>query len=278
MEKVKEQILLFITAKIMNPSMKKVNLGLVGPPGIGKTSIAKTIAEVMEWGFEQISCGGIERADFLKGHDYTYVGSQPGQIVKCIRKMGHNNGIIFLDELEKGADNSEIKSSLLHITDPAQNSEFKDNYMGEIIIDISNIWYIASMNTAPKDEALADRWWLINLEGYSKNDKINIANNYIMPKLIKNIGMDENSIEIDSTHVIDKYCNPEEKGVRSLEKILADLVNKVFFLYIHRNNNVKTSFNITIDTLPIKIEANEIDTLLKNINNNINNTLQMMYL
>jgi len=278
MEKVKEQILLFLTAKIINPSMKKVNLGLVGPPGIGKTSIAKTIADVMEWGFEQISCGGIDKAEFLKGHDYTYIGSQPGEIVKCLKRMNHNNGIIFLDELEKGANNPDIKSALLHITDNSQNNEFKDNYMGELILDISNIWYIASMNDPPKDQALADRWWLINLEGYSTSDKVKIAENYIMPKLLKNIGLKEDSVTFDYEYIIKKYCTESEKGVRNLERILADLVNKVYFNSIHKNSSIETSFNIQNDENNSKISNKNIDILLKNINTNINVSLSMMYL
>ena len=278
MEKVKEQILLFLTAKIMNPSMNKVNLGLVGPPGIGKTSIAKTIADVMEWGFEQIACGGIDKAEFLKGHDYTYIGSQPGEIVKCLKRMKHNNGIIFLDELEKGANSPDVKSALLHITDNSQNNEFKDNYMGELLLDISNIWYIASMNDPPKDQALAYRWWLINLEGYSTSDKVKIAENYIMPKLLKNIGLKENSVTFDYEYIIKKYCTEAEKGVRNLERILADLVNKVYFNSIHKNNSIETSFNIKNDENNSEISNKNIDVLLKNINTNVNVSLSMMYL
>ena len=88
---------MFISAKLMNPNMKRSNLGLVGPPGVGKTAIARLIAELMDWGFEQISFGGIDKADFLKGHEYTYVGAQPGAVVKCLKQMGHKNGIIFLE-------------------------------------------------------------------------------------------------------------------------------------------------------------------------------------
>jgi len=140
MEKVKEQILLFMSAKLRNPSMVHANLGLVGPPGTGKTCIARLIAEIMDCGFSQISFGGVDRADFLKGHEYTYVGAQPGEIVKCIKRMGHKNGIIFLDELDKIADNPEIRSALLHIIDPSQNSDYHDNFLGgEIRIDLSKI-------------------------------------------------------------------------------------------------------------------------------------------
>ena len=120
MDKVKEQILLFLNAKLTNPGTRCNNLALVGPPGVGKTAIARLIAEVMNWGFEQISFGGVNKADFLKGHEYTYVGAQPGAVVKCLRRMGHKNGIIFLDELEKTAENPEIRSALLHLVDRSQ--------------------------------------------------------------------------------------------------------------------------------------------------------------
>ena len=95
MKKIKEQILLFLSSKILNPNMKKSNLGLIGPPGVGKTEIAKIISSLLDIGFEQISFGGINNGNFLKGHSYTYVGSEPGEIVKCLKKIGHNNGIIF---------------------------------------------------------------------------------------------------------------------------------------------------------------------------------------
>jgi len=134
------------------------------------------------------------------------------------------------------------------------------------------------MNDPPKDQALADRWWLVNLEGYSTTDKVKIAKNYIMPKLLKNIGLKENSVAFDYEYIIKKYCTESEKGVRNLERILTDLVNKVYFNSIHKNNSIETSFNIKTDENISEISNKNIDVLLKNISTNINVSLSMMYL
>ena len=186
MEKVKEQILLFLTAKLQNPNMIHSNLGLCGSPGTGKTAIARLISEIMDWGFSQISFGGVDKADFLKGHDYAYIGSGPGEIVKSLKLLGHKNGIIFLDEIDKINDNLDIRSALLHIIDPSQNSDFRDIFLSEIKIDLSKIWWVGSMNSIPKDDALADRWYIIEVEGYSVKDKIQIIENYLLPKALIN--------------------------------------------------------------------------------------------
>jgi ATP-dependent Lon protease len=251
MKKVKEQILLFLTAKLYNPNNKRNNIGLVGPPGVGKTAISRLISEIMEWGFEQISFGGIDKPDFLKGHDYTYIGAQPGEIVKCLKRMGHKNGVIFLDEFEKISENPDIKSALLHLIDQSQNHEFKDNFLGEITLDLSYIWFIASMNNIPKDKALADRWWIIKVDGYDNIEKFQILKNYLIPKTLKNIGLKEKDISFkDETlkDLIENVYKSEDKGVRTLQKYINDLLNKIHFINIHQDKKGKlqfeTSFNI----------------------------------
>tara|TARA_A100001011_G_scaffold396780_1_gene495757 strand:- start:3107 stop:4681 length:1575 start_codon:yes stop_codon:yes gene_type:complete len=252
MNKVKEQILLFLSSKIINPHMKKTNLGLVGPPGVGKTAIARMISELIECGFEQISFGGIDRAEFLKGHEYTYVGAQPGAIVKCLHKMGHKNGVIFLDELDKAARHPDISAALLHLVDQSQNYDFRDNFIGEVSIDLSHIWYVGSMNKIPEDEALADRWWIIEIEGYNKKEKAEIIESYLLPKAITNAGMDEKMITCNKEAInflIDKICNDNNKGVRNIQKIIADLINKIHFIFTHQQEDgslpFKTSFKVT---------------------------------
>ena len=285
MEKVKEQILLFMSAKMKNPSMVHANLGLVGPPGTGKTCIARLIADIMDCGFSQISFGGVDKADFLKGHEYTYVGAQPGEIVKCVKRMGHKNGIIFLDELDKIADNPEIRSALLHMIDPSQNTDYHDNFLGgEIRIDLSKIWFIGSMNSVPTDEALADRWWIINVSGYCRSDKINILENHLLPRALKNCGLDSKSVlfsQGSAGYLISKVCRSGDKGVRTLEKTVKDLVNKINFLEVHQGENgilpFKTSFQLNYKlTFPLVLKTELLDKLLEESDLEI--TMSMMYI
>lgn len=282
MEKIKEQILLFLSAKIINPNMKRSNLGLVGPPGIGKTTIARMIAEIMDWGFSQISFGGIDKADFLKGHEYTYVGAQPGEIVKCLRNMGHKNGVIFLDELDKASEHPDIRAALLHLVDQSQNMDFKDNFLGEISIDLSHIWYIGSMNNIPDDQALADRWWIINVEGYTLDEKVNIIKQYILPKALENINIREVTIEdCDIKYLIKKICKEDDKGVRTIQKCIADLTNKIHFILTHQDENGKLPFSTTFKLsnkleLPLVLNKKLLDIFISN--RELNNMMNLMYL
>ena len=283
MEKIKEQILLFLSAKIMNPSMKRSNLGLVGPPGIGKTTIARMIAEIMDWGFSQISFGGIDKADFLKGHEYTYVGAQPGEIVKCLKSMGHKNGVLFLDELDKASEHPDIRAALLHLVDQSQNIDFKDNFMGEISIDLSHLWYVGSMNTIPQDEALADRWWIINVQGYNLEEKIKIVKNYILPQSLKNMNMNVDAVTIDDSdikYLIKKISEDDEKGVRTIQKCISDLINKLHFIITHQDENGKLPFSTTfkldkkLDN-PVKLSEKILDIFISN--KELNHMMNLMY-
>ena len=196
MSNIKEQILLFINSKLLNPDMKGCCLGLIGPPGTGKTSIARIIAEVLDYPFEQISFGGVTNTEFIKGHDFTYIGSQPGIIAKSLARMKYKNGILFLDEYEKISKNKDIVSTLLHITDPSQNNTFRDQYLSDITIDLSSIWFIYSMNEFPEDSALKDRIYSIEVPGYSTKDKVQIVCKYLFPKYLKNINRKSKDIII----------------------------------------------------------------------------------
>ena len=284
MEKVKEQILLFLSAKLRNPKMIHSNLGLVGAPGSGKTHIARLISEIMDWGFAQIAFGGADKADFLKGHDYTYVGSQPGEIVKCLKRIGHKNGIIFLDEMEKITENPDIRAALLHLIDPTQNSDFRDLFLSEINIDLSQVWYIGSMNTIPKDDALSDRWWIIEVKGYNLSDKIMIAEKYLLPRALKNCGMVANSVYFNSNttgYFINKVCKSHDKGVRTMDKAIKDLVNKISFLVSHQDDKgnlpFKTSFQLEhrLD-FPVQLNNTLLDKLLSC--KELDTILNMMYI
>ena len=252
MKLVKEQIILFVSSKIQNPQMKKCSLGLIGAPGTGKTAISRLLANLLQFPFEQISLGGISNAEFLKGHQYTYIGAEPGEISKCLKRMKYKNGILFLDEFDKISDNKDICSSLLHITDPIQNSEFRDNFLSEITIDLSCLWFIYSMNELPKDSALRDRIYTIEVPGYKFEDKILIIIDYLFPKALKNINTSIDSVKISKNtakYLIEKISSNEDKGIRTLEKTVNNIVTKLDFIVKHqdKSGNLKgfnMSFNI----------------------------------
>ena len=251
MKNVKEQILLFVSSKIQNPHMKKCSMGLIGSPGVGKTHISRLLAQVLNFPFEQISLGGVSNPEYLKGHQYTYVGSQPGEIVKCLKRSGYKNGILFLDEFDKISDNPDICSSLLHITDPIQNTNFKDNFLSEISIDLSYLWFIYSMNKYPKDTALRDRIHIIEVPDYTIEDQIQIVKKYLFPKALDNINTDSNSIIIsdtDTKFLIELVCNKNDCGVRTIEKIVNTIVTKIDFLFKHQDKKGKLKgFNMSFD-------------------------------
>tara|TARA_Y100000389_G_scaffold169605_1_gene175993 strand:- start:1618 stop:3285 length:1668 start_codon:yes stop_codon:yes gene_type:complete len=285
MDNVKEQILLFLSAKIRSPSMINTNLALLGPPGTGKTSIARLISKIMEWGFAQISFGGVEKADFLKGHDYTYIGSGPGEIVKSLKKIGCKNGVIFLDEMDKISENPDIKSALLHIIDPSQNKEFRDMFLSEINIDLSNVWWISSMNKLPDDSALVDRWSTINITGYDFNSKINIVKDYLLPKALKNTNLEKKSIVLneDATRYLITNCSPpSDKGVRTLEKNIKEIVNKISFIITHQDSEGKLPFKVSFQlkhniSLPLVVTTNIISILMKDLKE-IDKLIPFMYI
>jgi len=282
MNKVKEQLLLFIHSKLINPDVKGSCLGLVGEPGVGKTSIARCLAKVLEFPFEQITFGGVNSADFIRGFDYTYVGSRPGEIVRCLTRMQYKNGIIFFDEYEKISQNKDIVSCLLHLTDFTQNNSFRDNYLSDLIIDLSSIWFIYSMNSTPEDEALKDRIFYIYVDGYKEFEKIKILKDYLLPKHLKNLKIQENSISISEnvTKYIVNLVSPNDKGIRNLERALKDIINKTSFL-VSNQKNIPCSFLLPDKYFPfeypITLDQDMIDIFLKNFFPSSNNNHLSMY-
>jgi ATP-dependent Lon protease len=256
MQNVKEQILLFVSSKIQNPHMKKCSLGLIGAPGTGKTAISRLLAKVLDFPFEQISLGGISNPDYLKGHEYTYVGAQPGEISKCLKRMKYKNGILFLDEFDKISDNKDMCSSLLHITDPIQNSEFRDKFLSEITIDLSYVWFMYSMNELPTDSALSDRIYTIEVPGYTVLDKVCIIIDYLLPKSLRNINISESSIKISpkvAEYIIKQKTDWENcVGVRSIEQVVNNIVSKIDFLVKHKNKKGELKgFNLSFNTVKV---------------------------
>jgi ATP-dependent Lon protease len=282
MDKVKEQILLYVHNKLMFPSTQSQCLGLIGPPGVGKTSIALCLSTILNIPFEQISLGGVTHADFIKGHDFTFVGSKPGQIASSLINLKCKNGILFMDEFEKVSENKDVVNSLLHITDTSQNKNFHDNFFGEIAIDLSNIWFICSMNEKPLDKALSDRIFYIKIDGYSKKEKVNIVQNYLLPRSLKNLGLKETDVSMNEniiSIVIEKIASNEE-GIRILKQGVQSIISKLSFL-VNNQQHLKVSFSLPNSYYPlhypIEIDDKMIGLLLKEFEKQQNSSIDYLY-
>jgi ATP-dependent Lon protease len=176
-----------------------------------------------------------------------------------------------LDELDKASENPDISAALLHLVDQSQNCDFRDNFLSEISIDLSHIWYIGSMNSIPVDTALADRWWIIEVDGYTMMDKIQIIEKYLLPKALKNSNMPDSSVLFTKesiSYFINKVSSEHEKGVRNIQKYISDLINKLHFVVAHQNENGQLPFSTTFNIkeklfYPIILKKELIDILIE---------------
>ena len=278
MESIKEQLMMFANARLSNPRLKECVLGLVGPPGIGKTVISRLLSTCLDVPFAQISCGGINDADVLKGSNYTYIGSRPGNIATSLIDMKYNNGVLYMDEFEKVSAKPEIISLLLHVLDPQQNSAFQDNYLGrDIKINLSGVWFILSMNDLPLDSALQDRIYTIHMQGYNTKEKVQIALKHLIPKILKNLNMDVSDVTATPKTIeylislVSKDC----KGVRSLNNALKEIITKIHFLH---QTDFEVSFRgIKPIKLPYSITEDDIDKIICKSSLYENTSAKFMY-
>lgn len=226
------------------------------------TSIAKCLARAMQLPFEQISFGGATNSDFIKGHDYTYVGSRPGEIVRCISRMRYKNGILFFDEYEKVSKNQDIVAALLHITDFSQNHEFRDNYLSDIPIDLSSIWFIYSMNEMPEDNALKDRIFPIEIEGYTEKEKVEIMRQYLVPKYLKNLRLQPGDVIVPEKIAawLVRKCPDHSKGIREIERLVKDMLTKLSFIV---SNDIAASFRCKKVSFPVVLDQDMAEILTK---------------
>ena len=229
-ERVKDRILEFLAVRKLNPEARSSIVLFVGPPGVGKTSLGRSIAAAMEREFERISVGGVRDESEIRGHRRTYIGAMPGTIIRAVRDAGSNNPVLMIDEIDKmGADfRGDPASAMLEVLDPEQNSTFRDHYL-DVPYDLSSVFFICTANqvdTIPP--ALLDRMETIELSGYTHEEKREIAKRYLVPRQMERNGVGRSKVQFLRTaldRIIDGYTR--EAGVRSLEREIGSICRKV---------------------------------------------------
>ena len=229
-EKVKDRILEFLAVRKLKPDARSSILCFVGPPGVGKTSLGRSIARAMGREFERISVGGVRDESEIRGHRRTYIGAMPGVIIRSLRDAGSNNPVLMIDEIDKmGADfRGDPASAMLEVLDPEQNTTFRDHYL-DMPFDLSGVMFITTANMLdPIPGPLRDRMEIIQLSGYTEEEKLQIAKRYLVPRQIERNGLTKSKIEFDDDAlklIIDGYTR--EAGVRNLEREIGAVCRKV---------------------------------------------------
>ena len=229
LDDVKDRIIEYLAVQSRVKKLKGPILCLVGPPGVGKTSLGESVAKATCREFVRMALGGVRDEAEIRGHRRTYIGAMPGKIVQSLTKVGVKNPLFLLDEIDKMAQDyrGDPASALLEVLDPSQNSKFNDHYL-DLDLDLSEVMFICTANSMNIPEALLDRMEVIRLPGYTEDEKVNIADRYLVPKAIKNNGLRANELTVHEQairDIVQRYTR--EAGVRSLEREVSKIARKV---------------------------------------------------
>jgi len=284
LENVKERLIEIINNRIYNPKSKSL-IAFLGPPGVGKTFTPSILAKILGLPFDRISLGGLEDPSVIKGSENVWVGSNPGIILRMLKKMKYSNGIVLLDEIDK--IDKRVQDSILNIIDYTQNHEVDDRYLSEYKHNLSNIWFMVTMNSIKDmDPALLDRLDIIEIPSYTLPEKIKIIEDFMIPKVNTDLGIKEEDLSITNeacerlmTIINDKI---KDKGLRALEKEIRQLVSKINLLRTFGNDlsKEKLTYNLSdFKGFPYTISTYTINCLCqKKINSELDAMVAHMYL